>query len=146
MEGGDSGVSMAGRGAPGSGVAAATVRELLQDGKGGRAVVGPWGLGAVCSALGPGWWIQPVALQKVFRSRRDHSPPPGPLASGCRPCQRVSLGTCWPVSFRLPWGHLILEAPHFSSTLHAPGALLMSRVSAPGDLLLPQFLTKGWSV
>uniref|UniRef100_A0AAA9SV23 Conserved oligomeric Golgi complex subunit 5 n=1 Tax=Bos taurus TaxID=9913 RepID=A0AAA9SV23_BOVIN len=31
MEGGDGGVSMAGRGAPGSGAAAATVRELLQD-------------------------------------------------------------------------------------------------------------------
>ena len=106
---------MAGRGAPGSGAAAATVRELLQDGKGGRAVVGPWGLGAVCSAPGPGWWIQLVALQKVFRSRRDHSPQPGPLAPGCRPCQRVCPGTCWPVSFRLPWGHLVSGGSSFSA-------------------------------
>lgn len=40
MEGGDGGITVAGHGALGSGVAAATVRELLQDGK-------EWGVGRV---------------------------------------------------------------------------------------------------
>lgn len=46
MEGGDSTISVAGRGASGSAAVAATVQELLQDGKvsdGGRAWVAlPW--------------------------------------------------------------------------------------------------------
>ena len=57
MEGGDGGVSMAGRGAPGSGAAAATVRELLQDGKGAGlwSGHGAWELSAPHLGLGGGF-------------------------------------------------------------------------------------------
>lgn len=32
-----------------------------------------------CPALVPRWWTQSLALQKLFLSLRDHSPPPSPL-------------------------------------------------------------------
>lgn len=101
MEGGDSAVSVAGRGAPGSAAVAAAVRELLQDGKasdGGRA-----------------WVALPCAeaedstgrFAQSFGSGRGHSPPPGP--PGVRDCPGVcvSLGMCSALSVG------VLGAPGF---------------------------------
>lgn len=107
-----------------------TVRN--QDGS-GRGIGG-----LSCSAPGPRWWIQPDALQKLFRSRLDHSPSPGPLASGC-------------------WSRLFPGAPDFCLLLISalPSTLFRLPSSAgtphpvthPGShWLLPQFLTKGCRV
>ena len=76
MEGGDGGVAVAGQGVLSSGAAAATVRELLQDGKeaGSRWVVG---LGD-CPAphLGPGGGLNPSLCRKF--SGLDVTTPPRP--------------------------------------------------------------------
>lgn len=118
MEGGDGGGPVAGLGAPGSGGAAATVRELLQDGKesGSGQAVGLGGLS--CTAPGSPWWTQPVAVQKVYRSRSDHSPP---TASGHPGALLVRRD---PGDFHPPSGapHLPCGGSRFQLCLsHAPG-------------------------
>lgn len=129
------------------------VPELLQplSGSSCRTVRGPgcgraMGLGSCLLRT----WASVVDSTRRFAEsfpfRRDHSPQPGPLASGCQPCRRVSPGTCWPVSFRLPWGHLVSGGSSFQ--LYPPRSWGFADVPSfrTRDLLLPQFLTKGWSV
>lgn len=96
MEGGESAVPVAGRGASGSTAVAATVRELLQDGKeSGR---GPACVSPPCAeAEDPS-----RRFAQSFLSGRGHSPPPGPPASG------IGLALRFP---GVSAGHQVLIAP-----------------------------------
>lgn len=85
-----------------------------------RGLAGWWGWGCPAPHLGPSDGLSPDALQKVFRSRRDHSPPPGPLAFGC-------WSACLPKNLLSPSLPGVLGTPdfwslHFNSTLHTSGA------------------------
>lgn len=108
----DGGGAGAGHGALGSRAAAATVRELLQDGK--EAGGGSWGGGLPCSHRVPGGGgANPWPCGK-FSGLDGTLPSARPPAPGCWPGQPV------------PWDSWLLAAPQGSSALAAPGASLKS--------------------
>lgn len=74
MEGGDGGVAVAGHGALGCGAAAATVRELLQDGKESGSVRGAGLRDGPAPQLGPGGGLNPSLCRKF--SGLDVTTPP----------------------------------------------------------------------
>lgn len=141
MEGGDRVFSVTGRGSAGSAAVAATVRELLQDGKASSGA-GVWAWVAVPCAEAE----DPIGrFAQSFRVWTWPLPYARPPVVRYRPGPRVSPGMCTSLPVGV-WGTLGINCWDLSSVLTCPGLLsssgtLHAMVRADSSCLRPELKT-----